>query len=161
MSSRPFLAAAVFYGWLAAHATPACAVELYAQLFPLTGEIRIVNRDAAPVPFVFYSITSAGGALDGSSEVWLSISENYDGSGDGLIDPDHEWFVLAEEPTELTEAVFNGPGGSFPATRAISLGQIWDPFAVPFPDLVFDIRDDEQVIPVTIELALDGDYSSN
>ena len=161
MRSRPLLAAAVFYCWLVAHVAPACAVELYAQLFPLTGEIRLLNREMAPVPFVFYSIISPSGALDGSSEVWQSIAQNYDASGNGLIDPAHEWFILSDEPDELTEAVFAGPGGSFPATRAISLGQIWDPTAVPFPDLVFDIRDDEQSIPVTIELAIDGDYSSN
>jgi hypothetical protein len=52
-------------------------------------------------------------------------------------------------------------GGMLPAFRAVSLGNIWDPHMVPFPDLAFDIRDDQEVIPVTIELALDGDYSSD
>ena len=161
MMSRPVLAAAVCYCWLVAHIAPACAAQLYAQLFPLTGEIRLLNRDPAPVPFVFYSIASASGALDGSNEVWRSITENYDASGNGLIDPAHDWFILSDDPNELAEAVFTGAGGSFPALRAISLGQIWDPVASPFPDLIFDIRSDQQSIPVTIELAIDGDYSSN
>jgi hypothetical protein len=78
-----------------------------------------------------------------------------------LIDPNEEWFVLADDADELTEAVFTGSGGNMPPTRAISLGEIWDPYAVPFPDLVFDIRDDTQSIPVTVELALVGDYSAN
>ncbi|MEX0612014.1 MAG: hypothetical protein WD229_07825, partial [Pirellulales bacterium] len=144
---------------LVAHAAPARAAELYAQLFPLTGEIRLLSKDAAPVPFVFYSITSAAGALDGSSVVWNSIADHYDVSGNSLIDPNHEWFKLSDDPSELTEAVFTGPGGSLPPMRAISLGQIWNPAAAdPFLDLEFDFRDDEQSIPVTIELAIDGDY---
>jgi hypothetical protein len=161
MWRRPFLAAAVSLSWLVAQAAPAGAADLFAQLFPLSGEIRLVNKGATPIPFVFYSITSASGALDGGSEVWRSIADYYDASGNGLIDPAHEWFKLSDDPTELTEAVFAGPGGIFPARRAISLGQIWNPSAVPFPDLVFDIQDDEQAVPVTIELAMDGDYSSN
>ncbi len=161
MTSRPLQAAAVIYCWLASAVAPARAVEIYAQLFPLTGEVRLVNRDAAPIPLVYYSITSAGGALNGNVEIWKSISEHYDVSGNGLVDPAFDWFVLADDPDELTEAVFSGPGGSLPPMRAISLGQIWDPFAVPFPDLVFDIQNDEEPIPVTVELALDGDYSLN
>jgi hypothetical protein len=161
MSSRPFLAAVVILGWLAAYVAPVSAQGLHAQLFPLTGEVRLVNKNTAPVPFAFYSITSAGGALNGSNVVWRSISEFYDVGGDGLIDPNEEWFVLADDADELTEAVFTGSGGNMPPTRAISLGEIWDPYAVPFPDLVFDLRDDTQSIPVTVELALVGDYSAN
>ena len=159
MGSRPLLAAAVIYGWLVVPIGPVCAAGLYAQLFPLTGEVRIANKDAAPVPFVFYSITSAAGALEGGSEFWRSIAGNYDASGNGLVDPTHDWFVLSDRPTELTEAVFSGPGGSVPPTRAISLGHIWSPGAALFPDLAFEIRADQQAIPVTIELAVDGDYS--
>jgi hypothetical protein len=139
----------------------AAAGDIFAQLFPLTGEVRLVNKDAAPIPFVFYSITSAGDALDGSNEVWQSIADNYDVSGNGLIDANNEWFELAGDSDELTEGVFSGPGGNLPPLRAISLGNIWDPFAVPFPDLVFDIWNGSEPIPVTVELALDGDYSTN
>ncbi len=157
-------------GGLAA-AAPAFASDLVAQLFPLTGEVRLLNRDAVPLPFVFYSITSQADALDGSAAVWNSIAENYDRPagatpGNGLIDPNGDWinFVdVAGAGTQLVEGALDADGGSLPATRAVSLGHIWDPVAAPFPDLVFDVRDqgDEQSIPITIELALDGDYSSN
>lgn len=163
MRTRPYLAVTVFFCWLVAHVAPVRAVDIYAQLFPLTGEVRLLNRDAAPIPFVYYSITSAGNALDGDSLVWQSIAANYDVSGNGLIDPSNEWFILADDPDELTEGVFTGSGGSLPPTRAISLGQIWNPFdsVDPFVDLAFDIHDDSQSIPVTIELALDGDYTAD
>jgi hypothetical protein len=142
-------------------AAGAPAAQIYAQLFPLTGEVRLLNRDATAVPFVFYSIASPSGALDGTSEVWQSIAQNYDASGNGLIDPAHDWFVLSDESDELAEGVFSGPGGSLPARRAVSLGQIWNPQAAAFPDLMFEIHNDVQQIPVIVELAIDGDYSAN
>jgi len=154
-----------------AAAAPARAVDLYAQLFPLTGEVRLLNKSDAAVPFVFYSITSAEHALDGSSGVWKSIAENYDRPagatpGNGLIDPNGDWVGSVFESssrTQLWEGAVDADGGSLPPFRAISLGRIWDPFATPWPDLVFDIRDDgdEASIPHAVELALDGDYSSD
>ncbi|MCI0333048.1 MAG: hypothetical protein L0228_07485 [Planctomycetes bacterium] len=147
-------------------AAPAYSADLHAQLFPLTGEVRLLNKSATPVPIVFYSVTSASGALDGSSAVWKSITENYDQPsgatpGNGLVDPNGDWFKLSSNATELTEGALDLDGGSLPAFRAISLGNIWIPHLVDFPDLVFDIHDDVQTIPVTIELTLDGDYSPN
>ena len=73
MMSRPVLAAAVCYCWLVAHIAPACAPQLYAQLFPLTGEIRLLNRDPAPVPFVFYSIASASGVPGNRVDGMLAV----------------------------------------------------------------------------------------
>jgi hypothetical protein len=144
----------------------AAAQGLHAQLFPLTGEVRLLSRNDSAVPFVFYSITSEADALDPSSAVWASITENYDRPagptpGNGQIDPDGDWVKLSSTAGELTEGALDADGGRMLPTRAISLGTIWDPFAVPFPDLVFDIHDDNSAIPVTIELALDGDYSAN
>jgi hypothetical protein len=144
----------------------AAANGLSAQLFPLTGEVRILNKSDTPVPFVFYSIESASGALISSSPIWKSITENYDAPsapspGNGLIDPNGNWIKLSATSTELTEGALDLDGGALPGFRAISLGKIWDPHLVAFPDLVFDIQDDVQPIPVSIELALDGDYSND
>ena len=66
---------------------PCCAADLDALLFPLTGEIRFHNGSASPVPFVYYSIASSSNALNSSSLVWKSITDTYDVSGNGFIDP--------------------------------------------------------------------------
>jgi hypothetical protein len=163
MLNRLFCAIALCGGVTAA---PAHATGLYAQLFPLTGEVRLLNKSASPVPFVVYTIDSPAGALNGASGVWKSITQNYDrpvgpSPGNGLIDPNGDWLKLSSDAAQLAEGALDADGGMLPAFRAISLGQIWDPHMVEFPDLAFDIRDDQQIIPVTIELALDGDYSSD
>lgn len=142
------------------------AADIYAQLFPLTGEVRLLNKDASPIPFVYYSITSESGALDALPSQWKSITQNYDapfGSspGNGLIDPDGEWIKLSSTSAELTEGSLDIDGGSLPAYRAISLGLIWNPHVVPFPDLEFVAGDDLQTHNVIVELALDGDFSRN
>lgn len=147
-------------------AAPARAADLYAQLFPLTGEVRLLNKGASPVPFVFYSIDSPSGALNSSTAVWETITENYDRPlgptpGNGLVDPNGDWLQLPSSTTQLAEGALDADGGMLPAFRAISLGYIWDPYWVAFPDLEFDIWDDDSVIPVTVELALAGDYSSD
>lgn len=147
-------------------AAPVRAADLRAQLFPLTGEVRLLNPSASPVPFVFYSIESPSGSLTSSSGIWKSITETYDQPagatpGNGLIDPNGDWVQLSSVATELAEGALDADGGSLPAFRAISLGKIWDPMWVPFPDLDFEIRDDSGILPITIELALDGDYSAD
>jgi hypothetical protein len=163
---KRLLGAILLCGLFAAAPAHAAATGLSAQLFPLTGEVRLLNKTDTPVPFVFYSIESASGALQPSSSIWKSISENYDQPsgptpGNGFIDPNASWTPIFATSTELTEGVFDLDGGALPGYRAISLGKIWDPHLVAFPDLVFDIQDDLQSIPVTIELALDGDYSND
>jgi hypothetical protein len=163
MLNRMFCAIAICGGLAVA---PVHAVDLYAQLFPLTGEIRLLNKSRAPLPFVAYTIDSPSGALDSSSIIWKSITEDYDqpagpSPGNGFIDSNGDWIKLSSTTTELAEGALDEDGGTLPAFRAISLGNIWDPQQVDFPDLVFDVRDDQQVIPVAIELALDGDYSSD
>lgn len=163
MPSRLIGAIAICVGGIVA---PAHATDLYAQLFPLTGEVRLLNKSGAPIPFVVYTIDSPSGALISSNGVWKSITENYDrpsgpSPGNGLIDPNGDWLLLPSDENQLAEGALDADGGILPAVRAVSLGNIWDPHMAAFPDLAFDIRDDQQDIPVTIELALDGDYSSD
>jgi hypothetical protein len=137
----------------------AIAATLHAQLFPHTGEVRLRNKSASPVSLVFYSITSAGSALNSSPSVWRSIETFYDVSGSGLIDPNGEWTIIEALSSELAEGALDPDGGSLPAQRSLSLGRIWNPNAEPLPDLIFEAREvNEQPITIVTELTLHGDY---
>jgi hypothetical protein len=141
-------------------ANGACALgaTLHAQLFPHTGEVRLRNKGTTPVSLVFYSISSAGSALNSSPSVWKSIDNFYDASGDGFIDPNNDWVIISALSTQLTEGVFIGDGGSLAAQRSVGLGQIWNPNA-PIPSLIFEAREaDEQPITIVTELTVSGDY---
>lgn len=141
---------------------PCRADSLVAQLFPLSGEVRLRNTSSLPVSFVFYEINSPSGALNPSGAVWKSISDNYDVSGNGLVDPVANWTKIAATSTQLAEGVFSGPGGSLPALRSISLGQIWGPALYPFPDLTISIQQaDESPVAVVTQFAVAGDYNSD
>jgi hypothetical protein len=72
---------------LCARGSCAVGATLHAQLFPHTGEVRLRNKGTTPVSLVFYSISSAGSALNSSPSVWKSVDNFYDVSGDGFIDP--------------------------------------------------------------------------
>lgn len=136
---------------------PARAVGVYVQLFPLTGEIQLRNKDASALAFDYYSIHSNGGTLNGSPAMWRSISDTYDASGNGFIDPTNNWTKISSAATELTEGVFGGPGGTLLANRAISLGSAWNPTVAT--DLVVEVLDTVGLpVSVTLEYALGGDY---
>ncbi len=142
------------------------AASLTAQLFPLTGEVRLRNTGLSPVEFISYSITSPGGKLNGASGAWRTIADFYDASGNGFIDPFEEWTKLTPSAgptaTNLAEGVFIGPGGTLLGQRAISLGRIWNANTFPSVDLSFDVREpNEQLISVSIDFAIDGDYNAN
>jgi hypothetical protein len=155
---RRTLLTALFVLVIAAHSQ---ALNLTVQLFPLTGEVRLRNTSAAAVPFAYYSITSPSGALSNNSSIWKSISDNYDASGNDFIDAVEDWTKLSAVPTQLTEGVFTGVGGSLPAFRSLSLGYIWNPALDPSPDLAFDIREPSSTpIATTVVRALDGDYNA-
>jgi hypothetical protein len=140
-------------------ASPAAAATLQALVLPMTGEIRLKNTTSAPLPFVFYSIKSPGGALVSSSQTWKSIADNYDASGDGMIDSRGEWVKISASLFELAEGVLIGPGGSLPPQKTVSLGEIWNRSATQFPDLDFDlIQMDGQPSDISVEFVLDGDY---
>lgn len=140
----------------------ASADSLDAQLFPFTGEIRFHNPNAFAVPFVYSSITSLSahsGALNPAQ--WRSISDFYDASGNGFIDPTGNWTKIATASTELTEGLFPGQGSTFgrlPAFSSVSFGTIWNPGVVASSDIGFDVRQDAQPVTMNIQLAIAGDY---
>ncbi|MFO0790214.1 MAG: hypothetical protein U0805_12245 [Pirellulales bacterium] len=140
---------------------PACfAASLNVQIFPITGEVRFQNTSAIAVPFVFYTIASPSGTLNSGG--WTSIADNYDVSGNGLIDPLTNWSEFAASPTQITEGATSGGGGSLPAGRSISLGHIWFPFQYPANDLSFTIlQANQSPVAVTTQYAVAGDYNSD
>jgi hypothetical protein len=143
---------------------PASAGAIVAQVFPLTGEIRFTNRGLGPVPIALYSISSPSGALNSSAGVWTSIEDNYDLSGNRLVDAVNEWQKLTApgSTTDLSEGEIKNTGGSLPAMRSISLGTVWNAHKVPFPDLLFEINEPNGTeVGITVEYKLDGDYSGN
>ncbi|HVT29484.1 MAG TPA: hypothetical protein VHE81_15820 [Lacipirellulaceae bacterium] len=152
-------------GFMCVLFAPAAAADtLDAQLFPLTGEIRFHNPNATDVSFVFYSISSISGqsgALNPTRPPWQTISDTYDASGSGFIDPTNDWLIFSATSTELTEAVVPDPGGSLAPHRSVSLGQIWNPAVVPWTDLAIDVEQQSQAVNVNIQLALDGDYDQS
>ncbi len=132
------------------------------QLFPYTGEARLVNPSATPFSFVFYSLSSAGGTLNGSAAVWKSITDVYDASGNGFIDPTNNWLKLSSTSTQLAEGVIPNPGGTLPAFRAISLGNIWNPNLTVNPDVTSQVvQADQQFATVNVRLDIDGDYNDD
>jgi hypothetical protein len=138
------------------------AANLDAVLFPLTGEVQLRNNSGSPVPFVYYSITSPSGSLNINPVFWKSISDNYDVSGNGFIDPSFNWTKLSATSTELTEGAFSGPGGSLAAFRSVSLGQIWNPALYPSNDLTFSVLQANMTpVVVTEHYAIAGDYNSD
>ena len=160
---HPFIRVFFFLCCLSAAVPRAEALTVYAQLFPLTGEIQLRNKDTStPFPFIYYSIIANNNALNPASNVWKSISDNYDkpsGStpGNGFIDVTGEWVEISATSSQLTEGALSVPGGVLPPNRAITLGRIWNPAADPAP--IFDIRDAGGLMANTIrEYALAGDY---
>jgi hypothetical protein len=161
VSSRRLLYVAICCSALASDAF-AQATSVTVQLFPFTGEVRLLNENADPFAFTLYSLTSASNALDGSPAVWKSIADTYDMSGNGFIDPTNSWLKLSTGPMQLSEAVFTGTGGVLPAYRAISLGNIWNPNAVPSPDIVPLVKLPSGAdATVIVREMIDGDYFRN
>jgi hypothetical protein len=149
---------AIIFVALCAKESCAVGATLYAQLFPHTGEVRLRNKDTTPVSLVFYSINSAGNALNSSPSVWRSVESFYDVSGNGFVDPNGEWVIIEAQSNQLTEGALDADGGRLAGQQSISLGQIWNPNA-PVPALTFEARElDESPIAVVTELTVSGDY---
>ena len=149
---------AIVFVTLCARDSCAVGATLHAQLFPHTGEIRLRNKDVTPVSLVFYSVNSAGNALNPSPGVWQSVENFYDVSGNGFVDPNGEWLIIEGLPDQLTEGALDADGGSLAPQRSISLGRVWNPNA-SVPTLTFEARElDETPITVVTELTVSGDY---
>jgi hypothetical protein len=148
---------------LAVQGVAAHAVGVEVHLFPFTREVRLHNDDEDPFEFIFYSLTSPSGALNGADGVWTSISDTYDASGNGFIDPVNNWVEIKALATELTEGLFVGTTpGSLAPLRSIGLGNIWNPETTQTPDVTAAFRKpDEQPALVSIEYAIDGDYNED
>jgi hypothetical protein len=143
------------------------AAAVKALFYPLTGEVRLFNPNNAPLPLVFYEISypSGGSFVDGglnsTPSVWKSIADNYDASGNQLVDSVNQWTKLlnVNNPRSIAEGLFNGNTSALPALRTISLGKIWNPNLVLPEDFTVHVQTatavDAQVIK---EVTLDGDY---
>jgi hypothetical protein len=140
----------------------ASAANLTLQPYPLTGEMRLVNPSSTPFPFEFYEIKSPSGGLNGASAVWTSISDTYDASGNGFIDPVNNWTKLSSISTDLAEGVFVG-AGSLPPFRSIGLGRIWNPNIASAASIVPTVvlAQGQAAVPMDKQLALDGDYNAD
>lgn len=157
------LLAAAFVGCVVAPVRASQGAAIKAQLFPLTGEIRLLNYTSTPFDFIFYSVKSESGALDGTDGVWTSITDTYDASGNGFITSTDEWNEISGLAQELTEGAFNpGTFGTLPAFRSISLGNIWDADQSSTVDLVFEVvQADGNFASVDLDYALDGDFNDD
>ena len=95
MCKRVFLLAALYV----ANVATCSAASLDALLFPLTGEIQHAQQQrlgrAVCVLLDYVSLR----ALNGNAGVWKSISDNYDVSGNGFIDPSFNWTKLSATST--------------------------------------------------------------
>jgi hypothetical protein len=162
MLHRTLIQAAVILAACLPACSPCRAAGLNVQIFPLTGEVRLQNTGAAAVPFVYYSIASPSAALKSSTVFWKSISDNYDVSGNGFIDPAFNWTKISATSSQLTEGAFSGPGGSLAPLRSVSLGQIWNPVLYPSNDLTFTVlQADSSPVAITTQYAVVGDYNSD
>ncbi len=158
LKPRRFVSAVAIVLSLGANAVFGQATSVTLQLFPLTGEVRLINENADPFSFTFYELESPSGALNGTAGVWTSISSTYDASGNEFIDPVSDWVELSFGPTNLSEATF-GVGGTLPAFRGISLGNIWNSSLVATPDIIAKlVLPNDQPATVFVRQMLDGDY---
>jgi hypothetical protein len=143
----------------------ALSTSLMLQMYPLTGELRLLNSTNTPIPIIFYEIRSPSGGLNGASGVWTSISDTYDKppGGNGFIDSANDWNEISATPFDLTEGTVHDPGGMLPAFRSIGLGRIWNPNVATAASIVPTFLQSPGQSPMTFDktLVVDGDYSTN
>lgn len=136
----------------------ATAVEVH--LYPLTGHVRLFNPDSTDYQFIFYELKSAAESFDGVPSEWLSISDNYDASGNGFVDPVNNWVKLSATSGRIAEALFTGATSALPAYRSIDLGPIWNSALVLPNDVQTTIVDGNlQTLSMPVKIALAGDYN--
>lgn len=97
----------------------------YLEVNQQTGEIKLVNpsTNLEAMDLEAIQITSASGALNTAN--WNSITGNYDGNGNSLVDSGN-WVVGTASTGELSEsAVPGGADGLVPIDSEVSLGNAW------------------------------------
>lgn len=157
-SWSPLLIAVAIVAASRAEVSAAASVEV--QLYPLSGEVRLANPNAAQFDFVFYELNSPGGTFAGVPADWQSISDNYDVSGTGAVDPVNQWVELEASDTSVAEGLLVGSGSRLLPYASISLGSFWDPEAVKPNDIDVTILDGNlQVADAGVVISLVGDYN--
>ncbi len=147
------LASVVLYG----REVSAASVEV--QLYPLSGEVRLLNPNETPFGFVYYQLDSASGAFTAPA-AWTSIADTYDVSGNGFVDPINDWIELSATSSMLAEGLFVGSGSALPAYRSIGLGAVWGPnVASPFDVDATLVNASLQLIPINVVVSLMGDFN--
>lgn len=105
-----------------------------------TGGISLGKIGLEDLQILGYSFTSSAGSFDNTN--WLSISNNYDDSGNGLVDSNDDWTVLTNvnSHTDLSEFNFDTPGdpGIISHSAPVNLGTPW--LQTPFQDVVAELK---------------------
>lgn len=144
----------------ASRAEVSAAASVEVQLYPLSGEVRLANPNSTPFNFVFYELDSPGGTFTGVPADWISITDNYDASGNGAVDPVNQWVEFASSSTSIAEGLLVGSGSHLSPYSSISLGPIWDSEAVKPNDINVTILDgNSQVSDFELVIAIPGDYN--
>ncbi len=100
------------------------------------GALELTNSASTVLQLAGYSILSPSGSLENTN--WISIATSYDGNDGGEVDPDDNWFFLANNDNEFAEATLG--------SATIRPGQIVDLGVGAFvpggsTDLVFEFVD--------------------
>lgn len=122
--------------------------DIVANIRAETGELRITNSGSEDFVLEAYEINSATNEL--RVDDWLAIS-----------DEDAAWLVLAEQPNELAEGVFQGDGRILPPGEGLYLGAVWGGGSSQPIDVL--VVDDVSPNPVSVSVAYlpAGDYDEN
>lgn len=91
-----------------------------------TGSITLKNNGVSPVSIKGISISSLAGSLNPAT--WTPITDHFDEPppGNGSVDPDDPWTIVASTATNLSEAEQSGGNGATLAVgQTVTLGNAW------------------------------------
>lgn len=112
--------------------TRAATLEL--RVGVTTGSVMITNVGSSDVVLDAYTIDSASASLLPAG--WLSVTDNYDFSGDQSVDSSSDWFEISAVGLSLAEGSLTSLSGSLAAGDSVDLGAIWSTTGVE--DLSFE-----------------------